>query len=270
VRRTGTAGAARFLDLVTAAFVTVLVVSNVASSAKIVDWGVSLFGVRLAFDAGTLLFPVSYVFGDLLTEVYGYRRSRRVIWAGFVCLAVSSLVLWIVRILPGEAGWEAGVGQAAYVGVLGGMSSGGIVLASLVAYVVGEFSNSVVLARLKVATRGRWLWMRTIGSTLVGEGLDTVIFVAIASAVRVFPWSAFASLVLTNYLFKVAVEAAMTPVTYRIAAALKRVEGVDVYDTRTDFNPFALRDRRPGPSRPTRGSRPSGSRTARPSRRGGG
>ena len=144
-------GGTRLLDLITAAFVTVLVVSNVASSAKIVDWGVSLFGVRLAFDAGTLLFPVSYVFGDVLTEVYGYRRSRRVIWTGFVCLAVSSLVLWVVRILPGEAGWEAGVGQAAFEGVLGGMSSGGIVLASLVAYVVGEFSNSVVLARLKVA-----------------------------------------------------------------------------------------------------------------------
>ena len=111
------------------------------------------------------------------------------------------------------------MGQAAYEGVLGGMSTGGIVLASLVAYLVGEFSNSVVLARLKVATRGRWLWLRTIGSTLVGEGLDTVIFVAIASLARVFPWSAFASLVLTNYLFKVGIEAAMTPVTYRIADA---------------------------------------------------
>jgi queuosine precursor transporter len=257
----------RLLDMVTAAFVTVLIVSNVASSAKIVDWGVSLFGVRLAFDAGTLLFPVSYVFGDVLTEVYGFQKSRRVIWTGFACLALSALVLWVVRILPGEAGWEAGVGQAAYAGVLGGMSSGGIVIASLVAYVVGEFSNSVVLARLKVATRGRWLWMRTIGSTLVGEGLDTVIFVAIASAARVFPWTAFASLVLTNYLFKVGVEAAMTPVTYRIAAVLKRVEVVDWYDTGTDFNPFAPGDRRPAPSRQPRGSPPSGSRTVRPSHR---
>ncbi len=257
----------RLLDLVTAAFVTILIVSNVASSAKIVDWGVSLFGVRLAFDAGTLLFPVSYVFGDVLTEVYGYHRSRRVIWTGFACLVLSAAVLWVVRILPGEAGWEAGVGQAAYVGVLGGMSSGGIVIASLAAYVVGEFSNSVVLARLKVATRGRWLWMRTIGSTLVGEGLDTVIFVAIASAARVFPWTAFASLVLTNYLFKVGVEAAMTPVTYRIAAALKRAEGVDWYDAGTDFNPFVLRDRTPAPSRRSRGSRPNGSMSSRPSRR---
>ena len=257
----------RFTDLVTAAFVTVLIVSNVASSAKIVDWGFSLFGVRLAFDAGTLLFPVSYVFGDVLTEVYGYRRSRRVIWTGFACLAAAALVLWIVRILPGEGGWQASVGQAAYVGVLGGMSSGGIVLASLVAYLAGEFSNSVVLARLKVATGGRWLWIRTIGSTLVGEGLDTVIFVAIASLARVFPWSAFASLVLTNYLFKVGVEAAMTPVTYRVTGALKRAEGVDCYDTDTDFNPFTFgKDRIRSPSRRSRAAPPNGSRSARPSR----
>ena len=257
----------RFLDLVTAAFVTVLIASNVASSAKIVDWGFSLFGVRLAFDAGTLLFPVSYVFGDVLTEVYGYRRSRRVIWTGFACLAASAFVLWIVRVLPGEAGWQSAVGQAAYEGVLGGMSTGGIVLASLVAYLVGEFSNSVVLARLKVITRCRWLWLRTIGSTLVGEGLDTVIFVAIASLARVFPWSAFASLVLTNYLFKVGVEAAMTPVTYRVTAALKRVEGVDWYDTDTDFNPFAFRRlRRRSLSRRSAGAPPRGSRSTRPSR----
>jgi hypothetical protein len=257
----------RFIDLVTAAFVTVLIVSNVASSAKIVDWGFSLFGVRLAFDAGTLLFPVSYVFGDVLTEVYGYRRSRRVIWTGFACLAASALVLWIVRILPGEEGWRSAVGQAAYEGVLGGMSTGGIVLASLVAYVVGEFSNSVVLARMKVATRGRWLWLRTIGSTLVGEGLDTLIFVAIASLARVFPWSAFASLVLTNYLFKVGVEAAMTPITYRVTAALKRVEGVDWYDAGTNFNPFASgRDRMRSRSRPLRGAPARGSRSGRPSR----
>ena len=260
-------GGLQHLDLITAAFVTVLLVSNVASSAKIVDWGVSLFGVPLAFDAGTLLFPVSYLFGDVLTEVYGFRRSRRVIWTGFACLAVAALVLWVVRILPGEAGWRSAVGQAAYEGVLGGMSTGGIVVASLVAYLAGEFSNSVALARLKVITRGRWLWMRTIGSTLVGEGLDTVIFVAIASLARVFPWSAFASLVLSNYLFKVGVEALMTPVTYRIVAGLKRAEGVDWYDTDTDFNPFGTLRRRPSAqARRRRGAPPSGSRTGRPSR----
>lgn len=244
-----------------------LIASNVASSAKIIDWGWSIAGVRLAFDAGTLLFPVSYLFGDVLTEVYGYRRSRRVIWTGFACLAATALVLGIVRVLPGEAGWRSSVGQAAYVGVLGGMSSGGIVLASLVAYLFGEFSNSVVLARLKVATSGRWLWVRTIGSTLVGEGLDTLLFVALASLARVFPWSAFASLVLTNYVFKVGVEAAMTPVTYRVTAALKLLEGVDWYDTDTDFNPFTFgAGRRRSPSRPSRAAPRRGSRSARPSR----
>ena len=145
---------------------------------------------------------------------------------------------------------------------------GGIVLASLLAYFAGEFSNSYTLARMKILTRGRWLWLRTIGSTLVGEGLDTVIFVAIASLARVFPWSAFASLVLTNYLFKVGIEAVMTPVTYRVTGALKRAEGVDWYDTGTDFNPFTFgRDRRRSPSRRSRAGSPSGSRSARPSRR---
>src|SRR3972149_3201041 len=128
------APALRVFDLIVGLFVTVLIISNIASSAKIVDWGFSLLGVRMAFDAGTLLFPVSYIFGDILTEVYGYRRSRRVIWTGFICLALSSLVLWLVRVLPGEATWQDYAGQAAFVAILGGMSSGGIVLASLGGY----------------------------------------------------------------------------------------------------------------------------------------
>jgi uncharacterized integral membrane protein (TIGR00697 family) len=231
----------RYFDLVMAAFVTVLIVSNVASSAKIVDWGVSLFGVRLAFDGGTLLFPVSYIFGDVLTEVYGYRRSRRVIWTGFACLAVTAGVLWLVRIMPGEATWAAAGGQAAFEHALGGMSTGGIVLASLVAYWAGEFSNSFVLAKMKVLTGGRWLWTRTIGSTLVGEGVDSAIFIAVASLTGVFPWSLFLTLVVTNYIFKVAIEALMTPVTYRIVRFLKRTEREDWYDRETNFNPFARR-----------------------------
>jgi hypothetical protein len=224
-----------------AAFVTVLIISNVASAAKIVDWGFSLFGVRFAFDGGTLFFPLGYVFGDVLTEVYGYRKSRRVIWAGFACLALCALALWIVRIMPGESSWEAAGGQAAYNQALGGMSTGGIVLASLVAYFVGEFSNSFVLARMKILTRGRWLWMRTIGSTLVGEAVDSAAFITIASLTGVFPWSLFVTLVLTNYLFKVVVEVVMTPVTYRVVGFLKRVENVDWYDYGTNFNPFAIR-----------------------------
>ncbi|WP_376789742.1 queuosine precursor transporter [Thermoflexus sp.] len=230
----------RFFDLVMALFVTVLIVSNIASSAKIVDWGVSLFGVRLAFDAGTILFPVSYIFGDILTEVYGYRRSRRVIWTGFACLTLSALILWIVRILPGDPEWERTAGQRAYEAILGGMSTGGIVLASLLGYWSGEFANSFTLAKMKILTHGRYLWTRTIGSTLVGELVDTAVFVGIASLTGVFPWSLFVTLVLTNYLFKVGVEAVMTPVTYLIVGALKRLEQEDYYDYDTDFNPFRL------------------------------
>lgn len=229
----------RYLDAITALFVTVLIISNIASSAKIVDWGFSIAGIPMAFDAGTLLFPVSYIFGDILTEVYGYRRSRRVIWMGFSCLALSSLVLWIVKILPGEATWQGYAGQASYDAILGGMSTGGIVIASLLAYLVGEFSNSVVLAKMKVATKGSLLWLRTIGSTLVGEGIDTLIFIAIASLFGVFPWALFWTLVLTNYLFKVGIEALMTPVTYLVVGRLKRSENENYFDSHTNFSPFA-------------------------------
>ena len=227
----------RFFDLVMAAFVTILITSNIASSAKIVDWGWSIMGIPLAFDAGTLLFPISYIFGDLLTEVYGFRRSRRVIWTGFACLVLTAFILWLVRILPGEVTWQQYAGQGAYDAILSGMTSGGIVLASLVAYLVGEFSNSVVLARLKVATRGRWLWLRTITSTLVGEGLDSIIFILVATLAGVFPWELFGTLVLTNYLFKVGIEVIMTPVTYWAARTLKRVEQADYYDHDTRFTP---------------------------------
>lgn len=237
-RRGQPSGSFRYLDIIMALFVTVLIVSNIASSAKIVDWGISLFSVRLSFDAGTLLFPVSYIFGDVLTEVYGYRRSRRVIWMGFACLVLTSLVFAVVRALPGEAQWQSAAGQPAYDSILGGISSGGIVLASLLAYFAGEFSNSFVLAKMKVLTQGRQLWMRTIGSTLVGEGLDTVVFILVATITGVFQWEWFASLLLTNYLFKCGVEALMTPVTYVVVNALKRSEREDFYDTDTNFNPF--------------------------------
>jgi uncharacterized integral membrane protein (TIGR00697 family) len=228
----------RLYDLIVGIFVTVLIISNIASSAKIVDWGFSLFGVRMAFDAGTLLFPVSYIFGDILTEVYGYRRSRRVIWTGFLCLGLSSLVLWLVRILPGEAEWQGYAGQPAYNAILGAMSSGGIVLASLLGYWSGEFSNSFTLAKMKILTGGRWLWTRTIGSTIIGEAVDTLIFVIVATLFHVFPWSLFVTLVLTNYLFKCGVETLMTPVTYSVVNWLKKVEREDYYDVGTDFNPF--------------------------------
>ena len=234
----------RFLDLVMVLFVTVLLTSNIASSAKIVDWGVSLpawlGGLPLAFDAGTLLFPISYIFGDVLTEVYGYQRSRRVIWVGFGAAALLSATLWLVSRMPGEALWQQSVGQGAYDAILGGVSSGGIIVASLLAYFAGEFSNSYTLARLKLLTHGRWLWLRTIGSTLIGEGVDSLLFVAIACLAGVFPWAIALTLVVTNYLFKVGIEVLFTPLTYQIVSLLKRLENEDYYDINTNFNPFHL------------------------------
>ena len=228
----------RYFDLIMAVFVTVLVVSNVASSAKIVDLRFRVFGVPMAFDGGTLLFPLSYIFGDILTEVYGYKRSRRVIWTGFFCLALAAGVFALIRLLPGESTWQGYAGDAAYAAILGGMSSGGIVFGSLAGFWSGEFSNSFVLAKMKILTNGRHLWARTIGSTLVGELVDSAVFVIVASLFGVFPWSLFATLVLTNYLFKCAVEAAMTPVTYALVNRLKKQEGEDFYDRETNFNPF--------------------------------
>lgn len=230
----------KYYDFITALFVTVLLISNIASAAKIVDWGVSIFGLPLAFDAGTLLFPISYIFGDILTEVYGYKRSRRVIWAGFAASGLMAATFWLVGLMPGEENWEGYAGQAAYEAILGGVASGGIVIASLAAYFAGEFSNSFVLARLKVATEGRWLWTRTIGSTLVGQGVDTVIFIVVATLLGVFPWEIALSLIIANYIFKVTIEVVLTPLTYIVVNFLKRTEQEDYYDRKTNFNPFSL------------------------------
>jgi queuosine precursor transporter len=222
------------------AFVAVLILSNVASSAKIIDWGFSILSVRIAFDAGTLLFPISYIFGDILTEVYGYSRSGRVIWVGFSCLVLSALVFRFIQVLPGDAQWQGYAGDAAYQTILGGMSSGGIVVASLVGYWAGEFTNSFILARLKVITRGKGLWIRTIGSTIFGELVDTGIFMLIATFFGVFPWSLFITLAVTNYFFKVGIEIVMTPFTYLAVNKIKKFESEDYYDKDTDFNPFKI------------------------------
>lgn len=215
-----------------------LLISNISSSAKIIDWGVSLFGLRLAFDAGTLIFPISYIFGDVLTEVYGYSKTRRVIWTGFACLVLMSAYLWLIERMPGEGEWLGYAGDEAFSAILGSLSTGGIVLASLTAYVAGEFSNSYVLAKMKVAMHGKALWMRTIGSTLVGQGIDTTIFVLIACAASVFPWEIATSLIVANYVFKVGIEVLCTPLTYRVVHFLKQQEGEDVFDTNTNFNPL--------------------------------
>lgn len=230
----------KFYDFVAAAFVAVLLISNIASSAKIVDWGVSIFSLPLAFDAGTLLFPISYIFGDILTEVYGYKKSRRVIWSGFGASILMFVTFWLVGRMPGEAFWQDYAGQDAYNAILGGVASGGIIVASLAAYFAGEFSNSVIVAKLKVMMQGKMLWVRTIGSTLVGQGVDTVIFIVIATLVGVFPPELMVTLIISNYIFKVAIEVFFTPLTYWAVGFLKSAEQEDYYDTDTDFNPFRL------------------------------
>ena len=233
----------KYLDIIMAFFVTILVVSNIASSAKIVDLGLTLplLNIPLAFDGGTLLFPLSYVFGDILTEVYGFRASRRVIWTGFAALALSSLVFFLLSALPAESSWQDYAGSAAYDAILGGMSSGGIALASLLGYWTGEFANSAILSKVKVLMRGRLLWVRTIGSTLIGELLDSLVFVLAATIAGVFARELFWSLVLTNYLLKCLIEALMTPATYGAVHLLKKGEGIDVYDVGEAYNPFSAK-----------------------------
>lgn len=230
----------RYFDLVMAAFVAVVLISNVASSAKIVDLGISLGDLRLAFDGGTLLFPLSYIFGDILTEVYGFVRARKVIWTGFSAMLLMSFSIFVIQILPGEADWLSYAGNDAFAAILGGVSSGGIIIASLIAYLFGEFSNSVTLAKLKIRMQGKKLWVRTIGSTLIGQAVDTITFVLIACSLSVFPWSIAVNLIVSNYIFKVAIEVLFTPLTYRLVKLLKRAEQEDFYDTNTHFTPFQI------------------------------
>jgi uncharacterized integral membrane protein (TIGR00697 family) len=215
----------KYLDLITGLFVAVLLISNIASSKIIEIW-------KFTFDGGTILFPLSYIFGDILTEVYGFRRSRRVIWIGFFCAALMSLTLGLVGLIKPAAGWEY---QEAYMRILG--QTPRIVTASLIAYFAGEFSNSFVLAKMKILTKGRWLFTRTIGSTIVGEGIDTVIFVVIAF-LGVYPNNLVLLIIISNYIFKVSLEVVFTPLTYKIVGFLKRVERVDWFDYGTNFNPF--------------------------------
>ncbi len=215
----------KYLTTISVFFVAVLLISNVAST-KIVDLG------WLTFDGGTLLFPLSYIFGDILTEVYGYRRSRSVIWLGFISALVMSLVFIVVGELPAAADWG---NQEAYDTILG--LTPRIVIASLIAYTCGEFSNAFVLAKMKIVTAGKHLWMRTIGSTLIGELIDSVLFIIIAFS-GLLPNSVLITLIISNYIFKTGVEVLFTPVTYRVVRFLKKEEREDWYDRGTNFNPF--------------------------------
>jgi uncharacterized integral membrane protein (TIGR00697 family) len=217
----------RNYTLITALFVAVLIISEVAAT-KIAAIG------PFTLPGATFLFPLSYIFGDVLTEVYGYRASRRVVWTGFFCTALAALVFAIVGILPPAPAWP---GQDAYMAILG--QTPRIVAASLLAYLFGEFANSFVLAKMKVYTGGKWLWMRTIGSTVVGEFLDSAIFILVAFW-GILPSPLLLALITSNYIVKVGIEVVFTPVTYAIVGYLKKHDESDVYDRETDFNPFKL------------------------------
>lgn len=216
----------KYLDLITALFATLLIVSNFASTRIIhLGWGMS-------FDAGTLMFPFTYIFNDLLTEVYGYSRSRRVIWIGFMALVISALSLGLVGLFPPAEGWEMAESWDAIMGLVPR-----IVGASLVAYFVGEFVNSYVLAKMKVKTKGRFLGLRLIGSTAIGQIFDTLVFASIAF-IGVMEWDLWMTLVISNYIFKVGVEVVLLPVTCLIISKVKKGENSDVYDYKTKFSPF--------------------------------
>jgi hypothetical protein len=218
----------RYYDLVMAAFVTVLLCANLIGASKVASlWG-------FTFGAGVLFFPISYVFGDVLTEVYGYARARKVVWAGFSALIFASFMSWAILAFPPAAGWEH---QAAFETVFS--NTWRIVLASLTAYFCGEFCNSYVLAKMKLWTGGRLLWSRTIGSTIVGEAVDSLIFYPLAF-LGVWPNDLVLRVLLDNYLLKVAWEVVMTPLTYKVVNFLKRAESEDYFDRDTNFTPFSL------------------------------
>ena len=226
----------RYYEFVMAAFVTVLVCSNLIGPAKIAQFEAPVLGT-LTFGAGVLFFPISYVFGDVLTEVYGYSRARRVIWAGFAGLVFASIMASVIVALPPAPFWHH---QGAYEVAFG--STWRIVAASITAYFCGEFVNSYVLARMKILTEGKWLWTRTIGSTIAGEAVDSALFYPLAFyGAGIIPDDKLPLVMMAQFVTKVGVEVAFTPVTYKIVGWLKRAENEDYYDRKTDFNPFTLK-----------------------------
>lgn len=218
-------GYSQWFVIVVAVFITCLITANI-TAVKLVDF----FGFILP--AGVIVFPISYIAGDVLTEVYGFRRARQAIWLGFVCNLIAVFAIWLGGVLPAAPVWD---GQGAYERILGYTPR--LLLASFLAYLVGEFANSMVLSRMKVATGGRWLWSRTIGSTLVGQGLDSFIFVVVAF-VGTVPPAVIVAAVVAQWIFKSLYETAATPLTYLVVNHLKRTEGIDVYDRDVSLNPL--------------------------------
>ena len=225
----------RYYDLIMAAYVCILLCANLIGPAKVATVRVPLFG-ELTFVAGVLFFPLSYIFGDILTEVYGYARDRRCVWAGFAALAFAALMAAVIVHLPPAPEWRAR--QAEVEAVFG--STWRIVSASIIAFWSGSLVNSYVLAKMKIMTRGRWLWTRTIGSTICGEAIDSGLFYTLAFG-GVWDRQLLLRVMLTQYVLKTAWEVVMTPATYRVVAFLKHAEREDYYDTDTNFTPFSLR-----------------------------
>lgn len=225
----------RYYELAMAGFVTVYICSNLIGPAKAVQMELPLLGA-VTFGAGAMFFPISYIFGDILTEVYGYAKARRVIWAGFGAMTFAAVMAWVVVHLPPAPGWPH---QDAYEVAFG--NTWRIVLASLTAYFCGEFVNSYVMARMKLMTEGRHLWMRTIGSTIVGEGVDSMLFYPLAFwNSGIIPNALIPQLMVSQWIAKTMVEVVFTPVTYKVVGFLKRAEREDWYDRNTDFSPFRL------------------------------
>jgi queuosine precursor transporter len=228
----------RYFTLVTAIFVTTLITSNIMA-VKLVQIG------GMILPAAVIIFPISYIFGDILTEVYGYARARQTIWIGFLCNLIAVIAFWLAGLMPAAPIWTAGIfnspetAQQAYQAILGFAPR--LLLASFAAYLVGEFLNSFVLAKLKVRTGGKYLWMRTIGSTLVGQAADSAVFITIAF-VGIIPLSALSTAVVSQWIFKVVYEILATPLTYLIVNRLKRSEGIDTFDRNTDFSPVSLKE----------------------------
>lgn len=227
----------RWFPFLSAVFVTTLVISNIIAVKLVQVAGLTL-------PAAVILFPIAYIFGDILTEVYGYRRARQVIWTGFFCNLLAVAAIWIAGTLPGADFWSAGVyagpaeAQQAYQAILGFAPR--LLLASFLAYLIGEFLNAYVLAKLKLRTAGRYLWIRTIGSTIVGEGADSAVFISVAFF-GVIPAAGIGAAILSQWLFKVTYETLATPLTYLVVNQLKRAEDQDTFDRDTDFNPISLR-----------------------------
>ncbi len=215
------------LVFVAALFITCLITANVIA-VKVISLG------PFVLPAAIVIFPLSYIFGDILTEVYGYRWARKVIWLGFLCNLIFVVFAWIGQVLPPAPFWE---GQGAYESILGYAPR--LLIASFSGYLVGEFANSFVLARMKILTRGRWLWSRTIGSTIVGQGLDTSVFITLA---YIGTLSFAPVMILYHWLAKTIIEALATPLTYAVVNFLKRKEAIDTYDHQTSFNPFRVFD----------------------------